>query len=146
LSKFLSEVDADDALPGWQDSLVQTVKAVQQERVGQLFIDALEQLLASGEAVLGEENAPSEPRPGVTMIGYLDECYVYLLPEIAYREAARVSPLKFSAAAIGSQLKEDGWLVAGGSDSHLTVQMRVRGHRVRVWRLKAELFNGDARE
>jgi hypothetical protein len=40
-------------------------------------------------------------------------------------------------------LKEDGWLIPGSSDSHLTMQIRVRGRRVRVWRLKAELFRGD---
>jgi hypothetical protein len=39
---------------------------------------------------------------------------------------------------------EDCWLVPGSSHSHLTVQIRVRGHRARVWRLKAELFNSDS--
>ncbi|MEQ9030618.1 MAG: hypothetical protein RLP44_18035, partial [Aggregatilineales bacterium] len=63
--------------------------------------------------------------------------------EIAYREVMRIRPLKFSTAAIGSQLKEDGWLIPGRSDSHLTMQIRVNGRRVRVWRLKADLFRGD---
>lgn len=39
--------------------------------------------------------------------------------------------------------KEDSWLIPGSSDSHLTMQIRARGRRVRVWRLKAELFRGD---
>jgi hypothetical protein len=54
----------------------------------------------------------------------------------------RIHPLKYSTAAIGSQLKEDGWLILGSSNSHLPMQIRVRGWRVRVWRLEAELFRG----
>ncbi len=144
LANFLHEQDADDILPGWQDAIFETVQLVQQERAGQVFIDTLEQLLASGEAVIVHTRAEEESKPGVTIIGYQDERFIYLLPEIAYREAVRVNPLKFSAAAIGSQLKEDGWLVVGNSDSHLTVQMRIRGRRTRVWRLKSELFDGDS--
>jgi hypothetical protein len=144
LANFLLEQDADDILPGWQDAIFETVQLVQQERAGQVFIDTLEQLLASGEAVIAHTRTEEEAKPGVTIIGYQDERFVYLLPEIAYREAVRVNPLKFSAAAIGSQLKEDGWLAAGSSDSHLTVQMRIRGRRTRVWRLKSELFDGDS--
>jgi hypothetical protein len=34
-------------------------------------------------------------------------------------------------------------LVSGSSADHLTVQIRVRGRRVRVWRIKAAPFNGD---
>ena len=106
------------------------------------FIQALNELLASGEATLTQAKEPEEPRPGVTVVGYEDNAYIYLLPEISYREAMRIRPLKFSTAAIGSQLKEEGWLVPSSSESHLTVQLRVRGRRVRVWRLKTDLF-GD---
>jgi len=144
LSNFLHERDADLLLPSWQDAIFETVQLVQQERAGQVFIDTLEQLLASGEAVIVHTRTEEESKPGVTIIGYQDERFVYVLPEIAYREVTRVNALKFSAAAIGSQLKEDGWLVAGNSDSHLTVQMRIRGRRTRVWRLKSELFDGDS--
>ena len=47
----MAERDFDEVLPLWQDSIVETVKAVQQERAGQVFIDTLGQLLASGEQV-----------------------------------------------------------------------------------------------
>lgn len=103
----------------------------------------MDQLLASGEADISASGHPVDPKPGVTIVGYEDEHFVYLLREIAYREVLRIHPLKFSTAAIGSQLKEDGWLIPGSSDSHLTMQIRVRGRRVRVWRLKAELFRCD---
>ena len=81
---------------------------------------------------------------GVTLIGYRDQHHVYLLPEVTYREVNRVQPLKFTVAAIGTQLHEDGWLIPGNSSSHLTVQMRVRDNRVRLWRLKTEILTGDS--
>ncbi|NJL57878.1 hypothetical protein HC928_24160 [bacterium] len=143
LSDFLTERGAVDVLPAWQDAILETVRLVQQEQAGASFIQALDQLLASGEADITTSRHPVDPKPGVTVVGYEDEHYVYLLPEIAYREVMRIHPLKYSTAAIGSQLKEDGWLIPGSSDSHLTMQIRVRGRRVRVWRLKAELFCGD---
>ena len=143
LGDFLAERGAADVLPTWQDAILETVRLVQQERAGDAFIQALDQLLASGEADITASRHPVEPRPGVTVVGYEDEHFVYLLPEIAYREVMRIHPLKFSTAAIGGQLKEDGWLLPGSSDSHLTMQIRIRGRRVRVWRLKAELFRGD---
>jgi len=69
-----------------------------------MFTDALEQLLTSGEAIIAETRAPEDPKLGVTIVGCQDEQYVYLLWEIAYREAVRVTPLKFSAAAISIML------------------------------------------
>jgi hypothetical protein len=51
LSNFLHEQDADLLLLSWQDAILETVQLVQQERAGRVFIDTLEQLLASGEAV-----------------------------------------------------------------------------------------------
>jgi hypothetical protein len=143
LSRFWDEMEVEEPLKPWQDTIFETVQRVQQERASDGFIQALNELLASGEAVLTQAKVPEEPRPGVTVVGYEEGTYIYLLPEISYREAMRIRSLKFSAAAIGSQLKEEGWLVPGSSESHLTVQLRVRGRRVRVWRLKAEVF-GDS--
>ena len=52
LHEFLTEQHAEQALPIWQDAMAQTVQAVQHERAGDLFLNALAQLLGSGEAVL----------------------------------------------------------------------------------------------
>jgi hypothetical protein len=143
VTAYLETLDSDNLLPLWQDGILASVTAVQEERAGHVFIAALEELLASGEAVLTSVQAPQEGQPGITIVGYRDAHYVYLLPEISYRAIQRIRPLNFSAAAIGSQLKEDGWLVPSGSDSHLTTQLRIRGNRARVWRLKATLLSGD---
>lgn len=142
LRQFMAVLDCDDALPSWQDSIVETVKAVQQERAGQVFIDTLGQLLASGELMLARDmREPEEPRPGTTIVGYLDERYVYLLPDVAHRAVLRVQALKFNTPAIGAQLKEDGWLIPG--TNNLTVQRRIRGIPTRLWQLKADVLGYD---
>jgi hypothetical protein len=81
---------------------------------------------------------PREYPPGVTVVGYKDEGFVYLLPEIAHREVNRVQPLRFTVTAIGMQLREDGILIPG--PNNLSTQKRVRGGRVRFWQLTSESF------
>lgn len=145
LWQFLDAHDAADVLPGWQDVIVETAQSVRQERASEVFLNGLSQLLASGEVMLATDTRnPEEPRPGTTLVGYRDAEYIYLLPEVAFREVNRVQPLRFTVAAIGSQLREDGVLVPGNSSSHLTVQVRVRDTRARLWRLKAEVLTGDS--
>jgi len=84
---------------------------------------------------------PREYPPGVTVVGYRDEGFVYLLPDVALREVNRVQPMKFSATAIGMQLKEDGLLIPG--PNNLSTQKRVRGGRVRFWQLTCESLGCD---
>ena len=137
LRDFLIELNADHLLPAWQDSIVETVQAVQQERAGQIFLNLLGQLVAGGQCVIADSlRNPNDPAPGATIIGYRDQGFVYLLPEIAYREVSKVQPLKFTAHAIGSQLKEEGILIPG--NTNLSVQRTVRGGVVRLWRIKSE--------
>src|SRR5690606_16871553 len=132
--EFLMELDADDILPGWQDVIVETAQTVRQERASEVFLDLLGQLIAGGQAVLDDDmRNPRDPAPGTTKVGYRDEGYVYLLPEITHKEISKVQPLRFSTAAIGAQLREDGVLLPGTSS--LTVQRRVKGNITRFWRL-----------
>lgn len=145
LREFLTAHDADDVLPGWQDVIVETAQSVRQERASEVFLNNLSQLLASGDVMLATDTRnPEEPRPGTTLVGYRDAQYIYLLPEVAFREVNRVQPLRFNVAAIGSQLREDGVLVPLDGDRHLTIQIRVRGNRARVWRLNARFLSGDS--
>ncbi|MCI0712902.1 MAG: hypothetical protein L0154_22285 [Chloroflexi bacterium] len=145
LLEFVDDCGVEDILPPWQDVIIETAQTVRQERASEVFMNTLEQLLASGDVMLATDTKnPEEPRPGSTLVGYRHKEYVYLLPEIASKAVNRVHPLKFTTAAIGSQLKEDGYLIATNSDAHLTVQVRIRGNRVRVWRLKAGVFTGDS--
>ena len=58
---------------------------------------------------------PNEYPSSVTVIGYKDDRYVYLLPDIALREVNKLQPMHFTATAIGMQLREDELLIPGSS-------------------------------
>ncbi len=143
LRQFLEERDADDKLPAWQDSIVQTAKAVQEERAGQVFIDTLGQLLASGDVRLVDLDSEDEVKPGAPIIGYQDRRFIYLLPEISLREVKPTQSLNFTTKSIGDQLIEDGWLIPNTTDGRLTIQKRLRGNRTWVWCLKREMLGDD---
>ncbi|GAB4514716.1 MAG: hypothetical protein OHK0046_17200 [Anaerolineae bacterium] len=136
LHAFLMEQDADHVLPTWCDTIMDGAQAMREERAGLLFLDGLQQLLASGELMLATDmRQPEEARPGTTIVGYKDGQHALILPDVAYRAVVRIHPLKFNTAAIGAQLQEDGWLIPGTNS--LTVQRRVRGIPTRFWQLKA---------
>jgi len=139
LSRFLSEMDEEYLLPAWKDAIVESVHTLRQERASEVFLDILGQLIAGGQAVIDDDmKNPREYPPGVTVVGYKDEGFVYLLPEIVHREVNRVQPLRFTVTAIGMQLREDGILIPG--PNNLSTQKRVRGSRVRFWQLTSESF------
>lgn len=140
-SRFMREKEADDAMPQWQDSIAETVEIVREERASEVFLNVLGQLIASGEAVLAKDRQnPIEPAPGSTIVGYVDDDHIHLLPDVAYRLVTRYQSLKFTTPAIGTQLREDGWLLTG-SGRHLTVKIQVRGSRIRMWRIRADIFD-----
>ncbi|MEO8613380.1 MAG: DUF927 domain-containing protein, partial [Chloroflexota bacterium] len=139
LSRFLAEMDKDYLIPAWRDAIVESVRTLRQERASEVFLDILGQLIAGGQAVIDDDmKNPREYPPSVTVVGYKDEGFVYLLPEIAHREVNRVQPLRFTVTAIGMQLREDSILIPG--PNNLSTQKRVRGSRVRFWQLTSESF------
>ena len=137
LARFTREKDADELLPAWQDVAVESVKALREERASEVFLDNLGQLLGGGQVVIDTNmRQPNDYPSGVTVIGYKEGRFVYLLPDIALREVNKLQPMHFTTTAIGMQLKEGGILIPGSSG--LTTQKRVRGSRVRFWQLTAE--------
>jgi hypothetical protein len=143
IKRFLKEQSAESMLPAWQDSIVETAKAVQEERAGQVFIDTLGQLIASGDVRLIDVESTEEVRPGAPIVGYLDHAHVYLLPEISLREVKPTQSLNFTTKSIGDQLRDEGWLLPSSTDERLTIQRRFRGHRAWVWCLKREVLDGE---
>ncbi|MCB9455133.1 MAG: hypothetical protein H6671_03990, partial [Anaerolineaceae bacterium] len=142
LSRFIDEVDGEYLPLSWQDVIIETVQIVREERASEVFLNVLGQLLASGEVMLAEDRQnPIEPPPATTIVGYRDEQFIHLLPEVAYRAVNRIQALKFTTAAIGSQLREDGWLLTHDGGRHLTVKVSIRKAKVRMWRLKANVFD-----
>jgi len=116
LMQFLDEMEVDGVLPFWKDTILESVKAVQEERAGQVFIDTLGQLVASGDVRLVNLDSDEEVKPGAPIIGYQDRHFIYLLPEISLREVKPTQSLNFTTKSIGDQLQVDwrstprGWL------------------------------------
>ncbi len=76
--------NADELLPGWQAVISHSLQAVRQERASHVFINSLGQLLSGGQVLIDDDlRTPREPIPGIPTIGYHDQEYVYLLPDIA---------------------------------------------------------------
>jgi hypothetical protein len=139
LSKFMTEMDKDYVLPAWQDVIVESVRTLRQERASEVFLDILGQLIAGGQAALGDDmRNPREYPNGITVVGYKNDGFVYLLPDVTLREVNKIQPLKFTTTSIGMQLKEDGLLIPG--KSNLSVQRSVRGSVIRLWRLKSDIL------
>jgi hypothetical protein len=139
--QLLGEFLGDVTLPDWQDVIVESVRTLRQERASEVFLDILGQLIAGGQVVIDDMKNPREHVQGVTVIGYRDDSFVYLLPEIAFKEVSKVQTIPFNTTAIGMQLKEDGILLQGTNT--LTVQRRIRGGRVRLWQLKSDFLGCD---
>ena len=138
LDRFLDEHGCADILPGWRALVVETAQAMQEERASQLYVDIIQQLAASGRAIIEDPNHPREHPPSVPVIGYVADGFTYIIPDIAFREVAKIQPINFTLQAIGNQLKEDGMLVPG--PNNLSIQKRFNGQRVRVWQLPAHIL------
>ncbi|MCB9453322.1 MAG: DUF927 domain-containing protein [Anaerolineaceae bacterium] len=145
LSNFIDAMDGDYLLPAWQDCIVETVRSLREERASEVFLNVLGQLIGSGQCLIEPSlRVQGETAPGHTVVGYRDESFLYLLPDVALREVNKVQPLSFSSHAIGSQLREDGLLLPG--KINLTVQKSVRGSVIRLWRLKSEVLGCEGCE
>ncbi|MBA3869352.1 MAG: DUF927 domain-containing protein [Anaerolineae bacterium] len=139
LSRFLCDREPDYVLPLWKDAILESVRTLRQERASEVFLDILGQLIAGGQVVIDDDlQNPIEHPAGVAVVGYKDQGFVYLLPEIAHKEVNRVQQLRFTVTAIGMQLREDGILIPG--PNNLSVQKRVKGNRVRFWQLTGEFL------
>ena len=138
LGRFLDTHDCGYILPGWSDLALETTRTLHEERASRIYIDIIQQLIASGRAAIEDVNRPREYPPHVPVIGYVLDGFAYIIPDIAYREVCKVQPVNFTLQAIGNQLREDGLLIAGAGN--LSVQKRLNGQRVRVWQFTADIL------
>lgn len=134
---FLAEHGAP-TLPPWIDLAVESAQAMREERAGQLYLDIILQLAASGRAAICDTEQMHEVSPHTPILGYKQDGFVYLLPDIAYREVCKIHDVNFTLQSIGSQLKEDKLLIPG--TTNLSIQKRLNGQRVRVWQFPVDVF------
>lgn len=109
------------------------------------FCEALDELLASGRAVLLPRSAlpgdSARVSPGAAVLGYHDLQFAYLLPDAAYDAAQRLlasgRTLGCSPRALWQALERKGWLIRDDPE-HLLAKVRLPdGRRIRVLRLAA---------
>lgn len=120
---------------------------LQEEDPGDIFLAALDELLAAGRVALLPRHAGATA--DVPVVGYYDAHFAYLIPHVAYEAAARLlaasRPLGVSPRALWQALERRGQIVRDGP--HLLAKLRLPdGGRARVVRLHAHALAGLARE
>lgn len=118
---------------------VQQQGLLQEEDPGDLFLAALDELLATGKVALLPKHASATT--DVPVIGYYDAHFAYLIPHVAYEAVARLlsasRPLGVSPRALWQALERQGRIVRDGQ--HLLAKLRLPdGRRTRVVRLHAQ--------
>lgn len=111
---------------------------LQEEDPGDIFLAALDELLAAGRAALVPRHATATTH--VPVLGYYDAHFAYLIPHVAYEAVTRLlsagRPLGVSPRTLWQALERAGRIVRDGP--HLLAKLRLPdGRRVRVVRLHA---------
>lgn len=129
-------------------------KEMESEKPTQIFLDTIREMLATRKVwikdlVIVDEKVKNEPLPMDDMIGYRDNEFYYLLPQMAYRAvsvACRQEGREFpvSRKALYKHLIADG-VVAGLKDGESPARPKnIGGKTERVLRISARLLDGGA--
>ncbi len=144
--KALSESEAQ----AWRDRGWAALKAgteaqaqrIEKERPTVRFLEILGSLLAQGKALLRPRSVDTTgcDAAGSEFLGWYDEEFVYLLPEVAYNRTARFLrdeggyfPVK--ERTLRKYLAEEGYLMQESDGGRYTDLLRVGEKRYRVLRL-----------
>jgi hypothetical protein len=125
----------------------QQLELTTHERASNLFIEAVQSLLASGKAVLFDSERTISAEPGQTVIGMRDRESIYLIAETTYNEVSKATratggQVGYTKHALGKMLQQDGVLLTDENPTALVVRRRVNGVPTWCWRLKAEILEG----
>jgi hypothetical protein len=116
------------------------------ERYSNLFLEAVQGLLASGKAVVVDaERETVMTEPGQVVIGARAPDGLYLVVETAYNEVCKATraaggTVGYSKKALGQLLHQDGLLLVDDKLPSYTVQKRINGVRTWCWRLSPAIF------
>jgi hypothetical protein len=110
-------------------------QSVENERPTRRFIRVLLSLLAQGRVVLLDKNAPSGDGRGTSSLGWQDAEHLYLIPEMAYTEVARVcrdagEPFSTREERLRRDLAREGFTVCDPDRQTKTIRVDGRTHRV----------------
>jgi hypothetical protein len=117
------------------------------ERYSNLFLEAVQGLLASGRAVLVDaERETHTVEPGQVVIGARAHDGLYLVVETTYNEVSKTTraaggTVGYSKKALGQLLHQDGLLIVDDKLPSYTVQKRINGVRAWCWRLHPSVLD-----
>lgn len=128
-----------------------------EEKPTKIFIDIISESLASGRAWLRDIQDPNSkaPGPNIPNIGWKDQEYYYLLPQMAYSLAVQMSraggtEFPLNKTALWKQLAADGMIDARGRGESWTKQKWLDGKNQRVIWLRrgalGDVGNGDGQQ
>lgn len=140
----------------WSDAVRTLVEAARQQarelrsqKPSVIFLTALGELLSSHTANTMDLTGPvDKQREPENMIGYMDNKYYYLLPNVAYSmvsELARRQDARFPVTLKGlyKHLKEDGVCGDAVTDESITRNKRVGNRTLRLLWIPRTKIDGD---
>ena len=122
---------------------------MQSQKPSVIFLTSINELLASREAAVCDLTAPiDQQREPEHMIGYMDNQYYYLLPNVAFSavsELCRKQETRFPVTLKGlyKHLKEDGICGVAVSEESITRNKRIKGKAMRVLWIPRERIDGE---
>ena len=125
-------------------------REMESEKPTRIFLDTVAEMIASGKVSVWDLVLDAEKKknyPQENMIGYRDNEYYYLLPNMAFREVSRVCreeghEFPVSLKALYKHLIADG-AVTGVKDGESPARPKtINGKSVRVIRIAAETIEG----
>ena len=129
-------------------------KSMESEKPTRIFLDMMGQLLSSKTVMLKDLSAEKvrDPFPNEHMVGYMDQDYYYLLPDLAFSAVSKLCreqgvEFPVSPKALMKHLRTDGVLKGLGSDSDsATRAKRIDGKLKRVLWIPQEEMDGPKPE
>ncbi len=148
-SGALEQAEHDELLLNGLDALMEAAReqarlTVDEQPVNK-FIGALRELLTTKQANVKAVLDASEPLPG--FIGWVDDDYYYLLPEVAYSAVVQFyvkqnAVFPVSKTTLWKHLKNAGYVLP--EDNQVTRQKKINGKKYRLIWLRADTLKDDA--
>ena len=131
----------------------QQAREMESEKPTRIFLDSLAELLSSKQVALKDLTAvdAKDPPPTERMVGYMDNEYYYLLPNVAFgavsklcREQGQEFPV--SLKALYKHLRTDGILTGIQKEGNPTRFKLINKKSVRLLWIPADALNGPKPE
>ena len=131
---------------------------MEDDKPSRIFTNIIGELIATGrvwikDTVIQDPNGKKNAYPMDNMIGWRDNTYYYLLPDMAFKEVSRVCreeghefPIN-SPRGLYKHLTADGVVTGIKPGESAAKPTRVEdGRIVRVLRIPVEIINGDSKD